>query len=202
MRILAAAALAAMTLLCAPAEAGSEPQIYYHPALLGSRTMPPLPNLPLYWLVERFPSQKAAEAASGQTGIAIEKDRKFWLFSIRHQGEWSSGSVHLTQVGPLPIPVGPRYTLRIGFGETTPASQIRIHTHAGPETWYVVSGSQCAETPAGVLRSKILPPNTPVRLVTTSAHRRAFFMVLHDATKPWTIPSGWRPTRLCDAQIR
>jgi hypothetical protein len=144
MRILAAAALAAMTLLCAPAEAGSEPQTYYHPALLGSLAMPPLPNVPLYWLVERFPSRKAAEGASGQTGIAIEKDRKFWLFSIRRQGDWSSGSVHVTQVGPL-------------------------------------------------------PPNTPVRLVTTSAHRRAFFMVLHDTTKPWEIPSNWHPTHLCDA---
>ena len=198
MRIAAIAAVVAVTVLSSAAPAGSGQQTYYHPAILGSRAMPPLPNLPLYWIVERFPSHKAAEAASGTTGIAIDKDRKFWLFSIRRQGEWSKGSVHVTQVGPLPIPVGPRYTLQIGFGETTPASEIRIHTHAGPEAWYVVSGSQCAETPTGVLHSKILPPNTPVRLVTTSARRRAFFMVLHDATKPWTIPSAWHPTHLCD----
>jgi hypothetical protein len=78
-----------------------------------------------------------------------------------------------------------------------------VHTHSGPEIFYLLTGEQCLETPAGVQYAKagegmVAPANTPMQLnVLGSARRDAFFVVVHDANEPATTPSAWQPSGRC-----
>jgi hypothetical protein len=44
----------------------------------------------------------------------------------------------------------------------------------------------------------VAPANTPMQLnITGSSKRDAFFVVVHDASKPRVTPSDWQPTGTC-----
>jgi quercetin dioxygenase-like cupin family protein len=78
-----------------------------------------------------------------------------------------------------------------------------VHTHPGPEAWYVLAGAQCLDTPSGATKlgageGGVVPPDTPMRLnASGSSTRRALFIVIHDPSIPWTNPVDWTPTGAC-----
>ena len=80
----------------------------------------------------------------------------------------------------------------------------QVHIHPGPEIFYLLTGEQCLETPGGTTRARagggmVAPANTPMQLnITGSSKRDAFFVVIHDATKPRMTPSDWKPTGACN----
>jgi len=80
-----------------------------------------------------------------------------------------------------------------------PGDSSRIHTHAGPEAWYVIAGEQCLETSAGVLRLKAgqggaVVSDIPMLLhVTGSTIRHSFALVIHDGARPRGSPSTGSP---------
>lgn len=82
-----------------------------------------LPQAPLYWRIETFPTLTAAEAAVGPTSLAAEVAGRFWLFTLGAPGGSTSG------------------------GAKTP-----IHTHSGSETFYVLGGELSQRTPRGTMR--------------------------------------------------
>ena len=83
-------------------------------------------------------------------------------------------------------------------GDTSP-----VHTHPGPEGWYVLAGEQCLETPAGANKASArgtmsVGPNIPMELtVVGSETRRSLAFVLHDPELPSSIPSDWKPSGAC-----
>jgi quercetin dioxygenase-like cupin family protein len=42
------------------------------------------------------------------------------------------------------------YTARYLEAVITPGQRTPVHTHAGPEAWYLVAGTECLETPEGI----------------------------------------------------
>ena len=78
-----------------------------------------------------------------------------------------------------------------------------VHTHSGPEIWYLLTGEQCLEMPNGVIRahageSMVAPAETPMQLnITGTAKRDALFVIVHDAAKPATTVSDWTPKGSC-----
>ena len=70
----------------------------------------------------------------------------------------------------------------------------RVHLHSGVEAFYVVDGQQCLETPARAYPMKkgdvlVLPTGVTMQMIATgSTPRRAFAVVVYDATKPPTTP--------------
>jgi quercetin dioxygenase-like cupin family protein len=90
------------------------------------------------------------------------------------------------------------------FGpDLNPQLSNAIHTHSGPEFWYVLTGAQCLETPAGVMRAKagqgmFAPADTPMQLsILGSGKRDAIFVIVHDAARPATTVSDWQPKGRC-----
>ena len=86
--------------------------------------------------------------------------------------------------------------------------QSAIHRHSGPEAWYMLSGTQCLETPGHTLvvsagNSSVVRAGPPMRLSTLgSAKRRALVLVLHDSDKPWvTMVDDWKPQGLCERKV-
>jgi quercetin dioxygenase-like cupin family protein len=152
--------------------------------LLGSLTKP------VYWHIDRFESLEAAKKAAGPDGVAAEAHGGVWLMTVEAQTEEHHGGRHIAWIGPLALPAADRYTMRVQSSLLLPGATTPVHTHSGPEVFYVVDGEQCLETQEaghrlGAGQSYVLPAGVIHRgRVTGSGGRRALALVLHDAAQP------------------
>jgi quercetin dioxygenase-like cupin family protein len=157
----------------------------------------------VYWHLYTFKSRKAAEAAKSATGIVVEEDGRVWLseFGPRHPA--TRGGKTVAVIGPMQLPVAKSYSAVLSYAVMRPGDSSRVHTHPGPEGWYVIAGKQCLETPAGANsagagQTMTVPPNVPMELnVTGKTLRKAFALVLHDSTQERGTPSDWQPSGKC-----
>ncbi|MEP7001954.1 MAG: hypothetical protein ABI969_15815 [bacterium] len=161
---------------------------------------------PLFWHVYSYASATDADAARGPRGTTAESFGKHWLFAIEpHDWKPSSGQ-RLAVVGPLNVRGDVSYTVRymeavFPAGYTTP---LLGHRHSGAEAWYILTGAQCLETPAGpmVLRageSGMVPQGPPMSIsVVGPDTRRAVLLVLHPTAEPWVSSAAdWTPKGTC-----
>lgn len=165
-----------------------------------------LPDRPLFWHLTTFPSLRDAEAAKGPQDLIAEAAGRVWLFGFGPRAQArTAGGEHVASVGPLPLPEARSYQVELYHVVMPPGAHTAVHTHPGPEAWYLLEGEQCLETPLGASRVRagegsVAPPGgTPMQLTNNGARlRRALFIVLHDPALPWGAPSDWRPTGACD----
>jgi quercetin dioxygenase-like cupin family protein len=165
---------------------------------------------PLFWHLNKFPTKEGAEAVKPQIAFVAEAEGPFWLFSFGPKGAAPKQGELVASVGPLPLtssklPPAKSYEIVAYLVVMPPDMYTRVHIHPGPEAWYILSGEQCLETPAGMMKARagesmFAPPTTPMRLSNNgSSARHALFIVIHDASQPWTIPTDdWKPTGACD----
>jgi quercetin dioxygenase-like cupin family protein len=156
-----------------------------------------------YWHLEKFPNRAKAEAAKSANGIVLEDQGKFWLSEFGPDDMPVHGGDPVVLVGPLELPYAKSYDAQIAYAVLRPGDKSRVHTHAGPEAWYMLSGDQCLETPKGTKKAKVgetmqVEANTPMELSIIGASvRRSFTLVIHDSTKGWGDASDWTPTGAC-----
>jgi hypothetical protein len=171
--------------------------------ILGERTLTRLPRAPLYWYLVAYRDRAAADAAAGPSSVVADAEDRHWLFSIAPRGHGSKGGQLVARVGPLPMPHKPPFILSAATAILPPGANSVVHEHAGPEAWYLLTGEQCLETRAGIKRvgarhAMIQPGYTPMQLnVTGRETRHALFIVLHDASTTFAIPSTWVPPGRC-----
>src|SRR5688572_3531947 len=157
----------------------------------------------VYWHLHGFPSRKAAEAAKSATGLVVEEDGRAWLSEFGPRNIAPPGGESIAVVGPLQLLAAQSYAAVLSYAVMRPGDSSRVHTHPGPEGWFVLAGEQCLETPAGANRAQAggtatVPPNIPMELnVTGTALRRAFALVIHDSAQQRGIPSDWKPSGAC-----
>ena len=158
----------------------------------------------VYWQLRAFPTRKAAESAKSASGIVVEEDGRVWLSEFGARNSTSQGGDRIAVVGPLELPEAKAYTAVLSYAVMRPGDNSRVHTHPGPEGWYVLAGEQCLETPAGASRARAgetmtAPANTPMELnVGGKVLRRAFALVIHDSTQQRGAPSDWKPSGACN----
>jgi quercetin dioxygenase-like cupin family protein len=157
----------------------------------------------VYWFLYSFPTRAAAEAAKTSTGVVVEEDGKVWLNELTSATLLARAGTLVSRVGPLVLPPAPTYTAIYSYAVMAPGQRSRVHTHSGPEGWYVLAGEQCLETSVGVFRGRakeivVVPGNVPMELyITGSALRRALVVVVHDSRQPRGTPSTWVPPGAC-----
>jgi quercetin dioxygenase-like cupin family protein len=178
--------------------------------LLAKKEVAQFPEGALFWHLNKFLTRDAAEAAKGQTGMVVEAEGQFWLFSFGPKGAAPKQGELVASVGPLQLtstklPPAKSHEIVAYLAVMPPNTHTRVHTHPGPEAWYMLAGEQCLETPAGIMKARagegtFAPPTTPMRLTNNgSSTRRALFIVIHDAAQPWMIlADNWKPTGACD----
>jgi quercetin dioxygenase-like cupin family protein len=142
--------------------------------------------------------------------MVVESEGKFWLFSFGSKKSAPKQGESVASIGPLRLTLNKlaaakSYEVVSYLAVMPPKTYTRVHTHPGPEAWYVLAGQQCLEVPGGVIRARrgegaMAPPETPMRLTNNgSSVRRALFIVIHDAAQPWSIPTAeWKPSGACD----
>ncbi len=161
---------------------------------------------PLFWHLDAFPNRAAAEAAKGRFATIAEAFDRTWLFTIAPRN-WrpTASAEHVATVGPLPLEVeGVEYTATYLASAFHPGLSSYVHAHPGPEAWFIVSGEQCLETPDGPTPGRagdgqMVRGGLPMIVHGTGSEiRRVLALILHDATKPATIPvNQWKPRGLC-----
>jgi quercetin dioxygenase-like cupin family protein len=157
----------------------------------------------VYWHLNAFPNRKSAEAAKSATGIVVEEDGRVWLSEFGTRSSPPHGGESIAVVGPLQLPAAKSYAAVLSYAVMRPGDNSRVHTHPGPEGWYVLAGEQCLEIPAGPIRAgagetMTAPSNTPMELhVTGKTLRRAFALVIHDSAQQRGTPSNWKPSGAC-----
>ena len=178
--------------------------------LLAKIKVSQFPDAPLFWHVIKFSTGKAAETAKVQNSLVAEAEGQSWLFSFGPKNAVPKSGELVASIGPLQLTSdklakASLYEIVAYLAVMPPGTYTRVHIHPGPEAWYVLNGEQCLETPAGVMKAgtgenMFAPPMTPMRLTNTgSSVRRALFIVIHDANRPWTIPTNdWKPSGACD----
>lgn len=172
--------------------------------LVASVPVDSLPAGAVFWHVYNYSTRQAAESARRASGTVVESFGRVWLYTIADSSWRPASGTRVAVIGPLPVDHHARYTARYLETVTIRGMQSLIHRHAGPEAWYMLSGTQCLETPGGTRvaragQSAFVPGGTPMLLSTVGSQtRRAVVLVLHDRTQPWmTQASDWTPKGLC-----
>jgi len=164
-----------------------------------------LPEVPLFWHLDTYPTRAAADAAKGPHGTVVESLGQIWLFTIAEAGWRPAGGKRVAEIGPLPLVKADRYAAVYMEGIFKPGMASVVHRHPGAEAWYTLAGEMCVETPAGKLVQRagdpgvIVPAGPPMELIGTgTAVRRSLVLILQDASKPRSTPaSDWTPKGLC-----
>jgi hypothetical protein len=128
----------------APAEFRVEP--------VAERIVARLPEGPLHWRIETFPSLAAAEGAAGPMALAAEHAGRAWLFTLGAPGGATPGGTRIAEIGPVPIVRASRYLLRVNRAGGPPGAMTPVHAHSGSEAFYVLAGQLSQRTPHGIVR--------------------------------------------------
>lgn len=174
--------------------------------VLANEALDSLPPGPLFWHLYTYPSVAAASEAKGSSsGTVIESFGKVWLFKIA-PAEWKpAGGDRAAVIGPLPVPPAQKYLAR--YMESIEAPTVTgtpVHTHPGPEAWYLLGGAQCLRTPGKTFvihagETGFVPGDEPMALKPSGAEpRHSLVLVLHDASQPWRAKTeAWKPISQC-----
>jgi hypothetical protein len=155
-----------------------------------------LPSGPLYWRLENFPTLAQAQGASGPTSLAAEVAGKVWLFTLGPKNGSTPDGTQVVEIGPLPPVSASEYLLRVNRVGGAPGAKTQIHTHPGPEAFYVLAGKLGQRTPHGVTYAEAGTTmtghgaDTPMEVFsagTTDLDQLAIFVV--DAARPFSSPA-------------
>ncbi|WP_419693244.1 cupin domain-containing protein [Mesorhizobium muleiense] len=156
-----------------------------------------LPPGPLFWRLENFPTLAQAQGAAGSTSLAAEVAGKVWLFTLGPKDGATAGGTKVTEIGPLPSVSASEYLLRINRAGGAPGAKSSIHSHPGPEAFYVLAGKLGQRTPHGVAYAEAETTmvghsaDTPMEVFnagTTDLDQLAIFVV--DANRPFSSPAS------------
>lgn len=144
----------------------------------------------VFWHIDRFDSLEAARKVAGPNSVATTAHGSFWLLTVETKMEDCSLGGHVTQLGPLALPPIDQYLMRVLSSRLEPGSTTPIHTHSGPEVFFIVDGEQCIERQGTSQhlssgQSYIVPGSTIHRgRVIGSKARQALALILYDASFP------------------
>ncbi len=157
----------------------------------------------IFWQLWTFPDRATAEQAKSANGVVVEEDGRVWVSEFGPKIIPLRGGERIAVIGPIQLLPAKSYDAEIAYAVMRPGDRSQVHTHPGPEAWYVIAGEQCLETPGGSARARaggsmFVGPKVPMELdVTGTDVRRALAVVIHEPGQPFGISSDWKPTGAC-----
>ncbi len=174
--------------------------------IMASTPLGKLPDAPVFWTLDTYPTRAAAEAAASKGSTVVEALGKIWLFTVGERANVPTAGTRVSQIGPLPLTPNQEYTAQYRESIMQPGAISRTHLHSGPEIFYTEAGETCLETPTGKQLGKkgvdvIIPEGAPMELMATGTEaRRSLVLVLHNSSKPHTtLVTDWKSKGLCQA---
>ena len=187
------AALCALGLWASPT-VSADVKFFVEPVV--EKKVTELPAGPLFWRLENFPTLAEAQGAAGPTSLAAEAAGKVWLFTLGAKDGSTEGGTKVVEIGPIPPVSASEYLLRVNRAGGAPGTKSSIHTHPGPEAFYVLAGKLGQRTPHGVAYAEAGTSmvghgaDTPMEVFsagTADLDELAIFVV--DANRPFSSPA-------------
>lgn len=172
----------------------AEPKFVIKP--VAEKKIAQLPPGDLFWLVVNFPSLASAKAAEGPLSMAFEAGGKAWLVTLGPKSGSTAGGSRVAEIGPLPRITASEYVLRVTNSGGPPGAKTPVHTHPGPEAFYVLVGRMGQRTPHGVAYAEANQSlnghgaDTPMQVFNagnTELDQIVMFVV--DASRPFSTPA-------------
>jgi quercetin dioxygenase-like cupin family protein len=159
----------------------------------------------IYWSAFTFPTSAAAAAVAGQYkwSLTAQSHGLHWAHILAPSPVAVRGAHRVAVVGPMPLTAGKPVRARFIEANFPPGMRTPVHSHPGPEGFYVVSGVQCMEMPSFRRRvtsggTLIVPARKP-HFQSTPNGRRNVAVVFYPPDEPWMkMESGWQPTSYCN----
>ena len=203
--ILAALAPALLFPSSAPAADGQK----YVVKPVAQKKVTQLPDEPLYWRVETFPTSADAISAVGPDGwdpaavryrtttaLIAEVAGKVYVVTLGSKDASTPGGTRLAEIGPLPPIHASEYLLRLNYGSGPAGSKTPVHSHPGSESFYVIQGRLGQKTPDGVAYVDAghtmngHAANTTMEVFNAgTTDLQALIMFVVDAGKPFSVPA-------------
>lgn len=145
---------------------------------------------PVFWHIDEFQSLADAQRVETPRSLAIEAHGSTWLYSLEVDTTNHRGGKHRAVVGPIPVRRNQHYSMMAMSAYFLPGQYSVVHTHPGPEAWWVLEGEQCLQTTRTTIRARagqgaIVAEGDTMRMVGIgTGPRRALVLILHDADKP------------------
>jgi mannose-6-phosphate isomerase-like protein (cupin superfamily) len=159
---------------------------------------------PVFWYLYSFPTRAAAEGAKSANGTVLKSFGRVWLMTLAGDGWRSFSGDFVGRVGPILLKPGAAYTARYMEATFGPGMRTRVHRHSGPEAWFVLTGTQCLETPDGTTvvsggQGSLVPEGPPMMLSSVGTElRTALVLVVYDREKPWSVAAhDWNAKGIC-----
>lgn len=158
--------------------------------IVTDKRLPGMLRSPVFWHIDEFPSLAAAQRAEDSLSVALEAGGSAWLYSFNSDTSDHHGGKHRGVVGPLPIQANRPYSVMAMSTRFPPGAFSPVHTHSGPEAWWVLEGEQCLQTTRTTVRahagqSALVAEGDTMRMMATgTGQRRALVLILHDANRP------------------
>jgi hypothetical protein len=164
---------------------------------LAERKVADLPAGELFWRIETYPTNEAAQAVAGPWSLVAEAAGKVWLFTLGSAGGSSPGGAKVSEVGPIARVSAPQYLLRINEASGPPGSVTPVHSHPGSEAFFVLAGEQSIRGAHGTMVVKAGLPEaghgaSMAMQVSSSGSSdlQSLVMFVVDATKPFSSPAS------------
>jgi hypothetical protein len=201
------AVLAPGLLSASPSLAAEEQKYVVKP--VAQKKITQLPEGPLYWRVETFPSLTDAKAAVGPDGwdpaavryqtttaLVAEVAGKVYVVTLGSKGAATPGGTKVAEIGPLPPISASEYLLRLNYGSGPAGSKTPVHSHPGSESFYVIDGRLGQKTPDGIAYVDAGHTMNGHGAHTTmevfnagTTDLQALIMFVVDAGKPFSVPA-------------
>jgi quercetin dioxygenase-like cupin family protein len=172
--------------------------------ILASEPMGQLTDKPVYWTLDTYRTEEAAQRHKTESGTVVQALDKVWVLSVGPKLDDPVEGHRTAQIGPMPIRPGEAYTAQYMEAILPAGAVSRTHVHSGPEAFYTESGESCLETPEGKRVGRngkdiIIPEGEPMELVASGDQvRRGLVLVLHSSSKPaTTVVDTWKSKGLC-----
>jgi hypothetical protein len=85
-----------------------------------------------------------------QTGRTLQQEGA-WLYKVEPA---ITAGKHRAIVGPFPVQPNRPYAIQVLSSYFLPGHVSIVHTHSGPEAWWVLEGEQCLETTTKTIRAR------------------------------------------------
>jgi quercetin dioxygenase-like cupin family protein len=201
--------LAALPLVLLPSTSIAAQEQKYIVKPIAQKKVTQLPDGPLYWRIETFPSLTDAKAAVGPDGwdpaavryrtttaLIAEVDGKVYVATLGAKGATTPGGTEVAEAGPLPPLSASEYLLRVNYGSGPPGSETPVHSHPGSECFYVIHGRLGQKTPdgtayvdAGHTMNGHAAQTTMEVFNAGTTELQTLIMFVVDASKPFSVPA-------------
>lgn len=157
----------------------------------------------IHWHIHEYPTLAAAtsEAKRHRWASVTQIHSRTWLYVLGGPAEKVKGGARRAVIGPLTVSPGIQ-TAHFAEAIFPPGMRTRVHSHPGPEAFYVVEGQQCMESPTD--RRMIAAGGTYIvenglHMQAAPRGRRNLVLILAPKGTPSVRPGGdWKPTSFCD----